>query len=1100
MPDQVTPPPLPGDRVGPYVLGDRLGVGGMATVYRAQNAPDVAVKILHPGKAETEEGRRFRREFKTLKELDHPGVVKVHEAGVHGDYPWIAMEFVDGTDLGTLIERWALDPPADRFDRVEAVLRGLCEALDYVHGRGLIHRDLKPSNVLITRDGCPKLTDFGVVKATDTFSTELTVAGRLVGTVAFMAPEQITGDPVDSRADLYSLGAVLYMMMTGRRPIVADTVAGYLARHLTEAPRPPSEIDPSVPARLERICLTLLRKDPSQRYRSARQVLAALDNEEQAGSPSVHGRDELLERLLGRLDELRAGAGGVVLVVGEPGMGRTALLGELASRARSAGHEVAVCEGDSDAPLEALSAQIPVQGGGPDEPVARIVEGTRGRPWVLLIDDLDRMSMRSLDALTELVRSQVAIEGQPLLVMATTCTTDGRVAPFCSGAATGLTCDQIPLGGLDRRATVALVRDRGVSGAAAAVLGNRLHAELGGSPGAVVEQLDTLVRSGWLTRGADGVLRPTRSLDELREQPLPLPERLRQEEAERLKGLADAARAAMEVLAVLDMEAGIGLVAEVGGLESLRVEEGIQDLVEAGLVRRWVDGVQEVVAIEGSRLRELFYGLVDPERRAALHRRAAKVLGRRCRRRTGQMAEVICRHLLGGGQMAEAYPMLLTLARRHLRRGRADVAYRLVRQALDCRAAAEAALAPEVSRQYRSRLFALEGEVLERRGDLTGALGAWSRALNAARDAGNSDDEARAWSGVGLVRVARGEIDMAREGLERAVARLPVGDPMWPRAAQALARVRLARGDISGADRLWRRLQEVGRQTANPRVQAEAAAGLGMVALARGELAGGRDALIEAELRLREQGGTDVLPGVLLRLAELALADGRLDRAAQRARDAEQAAREASRLVDCVWAIGLRAEALYSEGDDTGARRSAREGLALARARGTPATGEALLSVLPLVRVLVELGETESLRSLLPDEPPPGPSSLEDPAGLLAALRARLLAPIEVDAATDYAHQALARPAALLPWAAARVEIDAAHALAVVRSPAAADAVRRALLRTAGPGLRLLRLETEVLAARLGLGPHHVEGARRLRSTLGRELGQPDGFAGRWAV
>ena len=198
----IEPPPLPGDQVGSYRLGDMLGVGGMATVYKATHPEHglVALKVLHPGKADTEEARRFRREFLTLRELDHPAVVRVFEAGKHGVYPWLAMEYVDGVDLGTLVDRWNAEPPADRFGRVEVIFRDLCEALRAVHVAGLVHRDLKPSNVLVTSGGRAKLTDFGVVKSQGgQFTTQLTVAGKLVGTVAFMAPEQITGEVVQLR-------------------------------------------------------------------------------------------------------------------------------------------------------------------------------------------------------------------------------------------------------------------------------------------------------------------------------------------------------------------------------------------------------------------------------------------------------------------------------------------------------------------------------------------------------------------------------------------------------------------------------------------------------------------------------------------------------------------------------------------------------------------------------------------------------------------------------------------------------------------------------------------------------------------------------------
>ncbi|NOY24451.1 MAG: serine/threonine protein kinase, partial [Oligoflexia bacterium] len=340
-------PPLPGDAVDAYTLHEVLGVGGMATVYRAVDASgrSVALKILHPGKAGTDDARRFQREFLTLRELRDPNVVSVFEAGVQGDYPWIAMELVDGTDLGTLIERWEHDPPQDRFVRVEAMLRGLCAALVHVHKAGLIHRDIKPSNVLVTRDGRAMLTDFGVVKAPGQFTTQLTMAGRLVGTIAFMAPEQITGDAVDSRVDLYSLGAVLYVMLTGKRPIQSDTIAGYLARHLTHRPTPPSELNPAVPARLEEVCLNLLRKDPAQRYASASQVLSALDATPGLRRLPVHGREDELAQLMLRIDQVAAGAGGVVVIVAPVGAGKTTLLGELVARATAAGRDLVVADG-----------------------------------------------------------------------------------------------------------------------------------------------------------------------------------------------------------------------------------------------------------------------------------------------------------------------------------------------------------------------------------------------------------------------------------------------------------------------------------------------------------------------------------------------------------------------------------------------------------------------------------------------------------------------------------------------------------------------------------------------------------------------------------
>jgi serine/threonine protein kinase len=201
-----TSPPLPGDVLGQWALRASLGVGGMAVVYRADGPRgQAAVKVLHQGRVSADEVKRFQREFITLDRLDHPNVVRVYEAGQWNGFPWIAMELVEGTDLGTLLERWEQDPPVDRFARVETLFSQICDALAYVHEHGVIHRDLKPGNVLVGEDGRARLSDFGVVKDPEAFPTSLTMAGRLVGTVAFMAPEQITGESPDARADLYSL-------------------------------------------------------------------------------------------------------------------------------------------------------------------------------------------------------------------------------------------------------------------------------------------------------------------------------------------------------------------------------------------------------------------------------------------------------------------------------------------------------------------------------------------------------------------------------------------------------------------------------------------------------------------------------------------------------------------------------------------------------------------------------------------------------------------------------------------------------------------------------------------------------------------------------
>lgn len=1100
MPAHLTPPPLPGDVVGRYRIGEMLGVGGMATVYRASTpeGETVAVKVLHPGKAGTEEDRRFRREFLALEGLRHPSIVRVLEAGRYGDYPWIAMELVEGTDLGTLVDRWAADPPVDRFARVERLIRDLCDALAYVHERGLIHRDLKPSNVLVTADGRAKLTDFGVVKAPGgQFTTQLTVAGKLVGTVAFMAPEQITGDGVDARADLYSLGAVVYVMLTGQRPIVADSIAGYLARHLTEEPVPPSEHDPRVPARLERVCLRLLRKDPDQRYPSARQVLTALAADPPEARPAVFGRDAERAALVKHLDHVAAGRGGVVVLRGPRGSGRSTLLDAL--RAEDVGGvAVAGVRAGVESPLARLADRLPAARSATGDAAARLAMAVRSRPTALLIDDLDRLPSTDLEALTRLVRERLVIEGDPLLVVVSVEGGDGAAGAFCSGASTGHTPTELALGGLERRAVVALVRERGVEGAAGTALGHRLHAELGGLPGAVIEQVDALGRAGWLRRAEDGLLHATRDVDAFRHAPLPVPERVKVRTAEALRTLGAWERRTLDALVVLDMAVTVDLIAEVSGLESATVEQCIGLLVHRGYLAQAVHGYQELAELADRRQRALLYELVDAPTRVSLHRTAADALRRRVRRRDATLEALVAGHLLAGGRAGEAWPMLIRLARRKLRGGRVDEARLLLRQALSARAQAEPELDPEVARKARRELYSLEGEILERSGDLTGALGAWERALSAAREIGDAAGETRARSGVGLVRAARGETHAAADGLEQAIRALPQGDPLWPRVAQALAHTRLARGDVPGAATLFGELDEMGRETGMGGMHGEALLGRGLVAAVQGELPSGRARLEEAALQLRRSGPALTLARTLVALSELHLVDGSLLAAVELAREAGEVAGRVPRIVTVIRSLGVGATSVAALGDLVEARRLARQGAARLRSRGRVDTAPEVLAAVAVGRGLCDAGEAEEAADVLPEVPAHEPGGIEDPTGGLLAVRARALAPRDAAAASEFAWAALARTPSAHPAFAAAVAADAAAALVRVDDPGAEDAVWELLDRTAEPGLALLRMVALRFGVRLALDEAMDDELAALRETLAARNDQPPSFRTRW--
>src|SRR4051794_18502800 len=257
-----------------YELRGRLGRGGMATVYRAHDAVlgrDVALKVLAAHFAEDEAFRaRFLREAKLAARVTHPNVVQVYDAGVDERGPFIAMELVEGEPLGEeLARRGRLGP-----EEVVSLGLQLCGALEATHAAGLVHRDVKPQNVLLTADRTAKLSDFGIARAED--ATRLTEHGSVLGTAAYLAPEQARGGRVTPATDLYGLGVVLYEALAGRRPHDGATLSELVLQREREPARPPGDHIPGVPAALDAAILGCLALRPEDRPQSAAALAAEL--------------------------------------------------------------------------------------------------------------------------------------------------------------------------------------------------------------------------------------------------------------------------------------------------------------------------------------------------------------------------------------------------------------------------------------------------------------------------------------------------------------------------------------------------------------------------------------------------------------------------------------------------------------------------------------------------------------------------------------------------------------------------------------------------------------------------------------------------------
>lgn len=269
--------------VGDYELLEQLGSGGMGVVYKARHITlkkIVALKMIRVGRFASEgEVKRFRTEARAAAKLEHPGIVSAHEFGVQGDQHYYTMEYVGGGSLADLHR----DAPVSAMQAAK-ITHDLALAIHFAHKHGIVHRDLKPANILITSDGIPRITDFGLAKQLwsedDSVDVSVTETGQVLGTAGYMSPEQASGKSklVSTGSDIYSLGAVLYALITGRAPFVGESITDTINQVISKDPISPRILNPSVGKDLETICLKCLEKTPDKRYESAQSLAEDLES------------------------------------------------------------------------------------------------------------------------------------------------------------------------------------------------------------------------------------------------------------------------------------------------------------------------------------------------------------------------------------------------------------------------------------------------------------------------------------------------------------------------------------------------------------------------------------------------------------------------------------------------------------------------------------------------------------------------------------------------------------------------------------------------------------------------------------------------------
>jgi ABC-type lipoprotein export system ATPase subunit len=329
---------------GRYAVKEFLGEGARKRVYLAHDTVldrDVAFALIKTEGLDEDAKRRVVREAQVMGRLGaHTHIVTVHDMGKHSGQQYVVMELMAGGDLADAI----LATPANRIELSKSleISKAICRGLDYAHTKGIIHRDLKPSNIWLTSEGTVKVGDFGLALRID--RSRITNENVIVGTVTYLSPEQATGAEVTARSDLYSLGVVLYEMVTGRPPFLGDDDVAIIGQHINTAPVAPSWHNGECPKPLEALIMRLLAKSPEERPASAAEVLAALDAidlaAEEGAAPHEQsldsmaggvfvGRRKEMGRLKAAVEEALSGHGRMVMLMGEPGIGKTRTAEEL---------------------------------------------------------------------------------------------------------------------------------------------------------------------------------------------------------------------------------------------------------------------------------------------------------------------------------------------------------------------------------------------------------------------------------------------------------------------------------------------------------------------------------------------------------------------------------------------------------------------------------------------------------------------------------------------------------------------------------------------------------------------------------------------------
>lgn len=1121
--------PAIGERIGRYEVLRVVASGGMATVYAVRDTHDGlerALKLLTPMEHEDEALERFRREFRALSRMHHPGVLQVFESGLWEGRPWYTMELVNGRTLHDEVATWAELSPDARCERTRRVIVQLGHALAYVHDRGIVHRDLTPANIMIEPSGRVRVMDFGVIKG---LGAELTAVGELLGTVAWIAPEQISGALVDARADLYSLGAILYWMVAGSRPFKARSIQGYLELHLHQVPRPLTDLQPHVPADLAEVAARLLAKIPDERYASATHMLHALGDttagkRENLWPPQAVGRRGVRARLEQAIEDIAERLPGRALFLdGEAGAGKTRLLDAVETIAKQQGVRVArghcrphdrpfgawlgvyralAPQGDAGVLASVFSVR--------DEQVVRerypVISALRrliadAAPVVVIVDDFENADAATVEAVEYLVRNTLDLSDESVAFVI-----GGRTPPplqqvLSAALLNAPRVDHValkPLTGQEVEELVASLLPRNPS--LATPLARRLHEVSGGSPVFVADTLRSLVDQGVLIDDGDGGFRSELSAGELAHSRLPIPASLRQALSERLTPLDADAREVLVLLATSRRDLELDLVLKMVPFGEETAMRAIDQLVEAGMVVERLIGEDELVGLAEVRLRDLLLDELPMAVRLARHQHLGAAIEEYHRRQLGGVVEELAWHFEQAGIATKASTYLRRTAERHLNHSLYHEALGFLERALRLEPAAR----PLLLLEHADRELA---EVHLDRSRALHALGQWSTGLQEARRAErvaaltmDTRLQSRVAAELGSQLRDQGDVDDAKTALRTALDKAAaIGDTaLRPAPLYQLGSLLWADGDLDSAEACWREALTTAAAIRDERAIGMGYNGLGLAAFCKGSPVEARGHWEQAARTFEELGMLGPLSIARVNLSEVYLSTGILRKALQLAERAVAQAREMQHPHGMALGLAYRATALLEVGRIDDAVQDAREALELLTSLGG-GDDDTVLVLATLVRVdLARNAPDRALIRVLELLPNLGPRDHEGLRVQIIGLHAEALARLGRFAESravldrDGSHQAC------WPHVSARAHLYRARALRTLGDhQAAADLLIEGLELSERCGFRLfqlyLRQELAFVAPTEAARTDHARRAAALARSITANLSPADG-------